>query len=197
MYKKTINLLVPTLLLFIPFNTVAFESDVTVNDAARKGDVPLVEKLLIQGYKPDKPNRLGFVALSGAAGKCTDNHLKILRLLIQYGANIDRKGGDGTAAISNASYWGCKDNVKFLIKSGADVNTVKNNNWTPLMSASSNGSIEIVKLLLEAGADAKYGYINKPFYGIKPKKKTTTVLDIAKSNKHEGVVTLLKKYINK
>jgi hypothetical protein len=66
MYKKTINLLVPTLLLFIPFNTVAFESDVTVNDAARKGDVPLVEKLLIQGYKPDKPNRLGFVALSGA-----------------------------------------------------------------------------------------------------------------------------------
>jgi ankyrin repeat protein len=183
--------------LFIPFNTVAFESDVTVNDAARKGDVPLVEKLLIQGQNPDKPNRHGFVALSGAAGKCTDSHLKILELLIRYGADIDRKSEDGTVAIANATSWGCVNNIEFLIKSGADVNTIKNNGFSPLISASNSGNILIVKILLEAGADANYGYINKPFYGRKPKKRITTAQDIAKSKNHTDIVNLLKKYINK
>jgi len=197
MYKNIINLLISLSLLLISFNTVAFESDVPIDDAARKGNVALVEKLLIQGHNPDKPNRHGFVALTGAAGKCTDNHLKILKLLIKHGADIDRKGKNGNTAISDASYWGCKNNIEFLIKSGAGVNIVKDNGWSPLISASNGGNILIVKMLLEAGADVNHGYINMPMFGIKPKKRTTTALDIAKSGNHTDIVNLLKKYIDK
>jgi len=194
MYKNIINLLASLPLLLVSFNTIAFESDIPIDDAARKGNVTLVEKLLIQGHNPDQPNRLGYVALTGAAGKCSKNHLKILKLLIKHGADINKKGKDGNTAISDASYWGCENNVEFLIKSGADVNIVKNNGFSPLISASSNGNILIVKMLLSAGANANYGYKNKPFYGIKPKKEITTALDIAKSKKFNNVVNLLKKY---
>jgi ankyrin repeat protein len=173
------------------------KSGVQIVDVARRGNVEEVQKLLIEGDNPDKPNKFGYVALTGAAGKCTSNHLKILRMLVKHGADINRKAtSDGTTAIGHASFMGCENNVKLLIELGANVNIVKKHNeYTPLIEAitaplpSDRVKIVIVKMLLDAGADPNYGYVGK--YS----KKWTTILDVAKSYKNSDVVNLITKHL--
>jgi citrate synthase len=68
--------------------SVVKKTGVQIVDVARRGNAEEVQKLLIEGYNPDKPDKFGYVALTGAAGKCTSNHLKILRMLVKHGADM-------------------------------------------------------------------------------------------------------------
>ncbi|MBL4774427.1 MAG: hypothetical protein JKX98_12860 [Alcanivoracaceae bacterium] len=79
----------------------AFESNVQVDNAARKGNVVKFEKFLIKDNNPDQPNKFGFVALTGASGKCTKSHLKALELLIRFGAEVNRKSPNGTTSLNS------------------------------------------------------------------------------------------------
>lgn len=112
-----------------------------------------------------------------------EKDLKLMKLLIQYGADINAKkedcgdhtlhmaGDDGYNSIYANSDHDCGNTpllyavryrspriVSFLIKNGAEVNSPNTSGFTPLLMcldnrSDDNGGDELVKILLDSGAD--------------------------------------------
>ena len=91
-------------------------------------------------------------------------HLDILLLLLECGAHVDHRGGQGQTALYMASSRGYTEIVGSLIARGADPNAICDDldgdgnvvKWTPLLVASRNGDLEIAKVLLRDNADVNY-----------------------------------------
>jgi ankyrin repeat protein len=80
--------------------------------------------------------------------------LGTLRLLIQYGADLDiQKDGDLTTPIFTAAASNHPDIVKLLGREGANFESATDLGVTPLIRAAVRGSYKIVKVLLEMGAN--------------------------------------------
>ena len=90
------------------------------------------------------------VALSNAV---SSGNLKIMKLLIANGADVNAVDKDGKTALMMASEFGYIEVAESLIEGGADVNAVKESGSTALIHASHNGHTEIGKLLIANGAD--------------------------------------------
>jgi ankyrin repeat protein len=88
--------------------------------------------------------------------------INVIEHLIDHGADVNAKGGNGYTALILASFYGHIDIVRLLIDAGADVNASSNTGSTALMLASDCGYLDIVRLLIDAGADVntsnKYGW---------------------------------------
>jgi ankyrin repeat protein len=93
------------------------------------------------------------------------NDTETIRYLIDKGADIDARNGDGDTPLLLAASYGNVEMVKLLLAKGADVNAVdapeairvKNGpialgNFTPLLYAAAYGGYDTVKILLDAGA---------------------------------------------
>ena len=78
---------------------------------------------------------------------------EVIKLLIDYGTNVNAKTHNGTTALIIAASNRDKDVVKLLLDSGANINAADNEGHTALMSASRRGSYELVDFLLLSGAD--------------------------------------------
>ena len=80
---------------------------------------------------------------------------KLVRKLLDEGADVNAKSGSGSTALMMASSKGHKEIVAMLLekKYGADVNVKNNEGWTALDRASLNEHTEIVEMLLKNGAD--------------------------------------------
>ena len=76
-----------------------------------------------------------------------------LRTLLEQGADVNARAGDGATALLWASYRDDMDSAELLIGAGADVDLANDLGATPLWAASRNGSPAMAGLLLEAGAD--------------------------------------------
>ena len=75
------------------------------------------------------------------------------RALIEAGADVNARQGDGASALHWASH---RDNLaiaRLLLEAGADPNAVNDLDATPLWLAAENGSAPMTELLLDAGAD--------------------------------------------
>jgi len=79
--------------------------------------------------------------------------LKIVTLLVQYGANIKAKNKFGASPLVIAAQGGNARIVDFLIKSGSDVNDKLDSGQTAIFSAAREGHIEVINLLLQNGAE--------------------------------------------
>ncbi|KAL3882108.1 hypothetical protein ACJMK2_028479 [Sinanodonta woodiana] len=81
------------------------------------------------------------------------NHFSIVKLLVEYHANIEGATESRSTPLRVACYNGNLEIVKYLVDQGADVNS--SNCWghACLMSAAYNGHVETVKYLLENGAE--------------------------------------------
>ena len=116
--------------------------------------------------------------------KCP-NHFAIAKTLIASGANVNQKdmGGDTPlhgAAMVNISI------VRLLISSGADVNARSNRGRTPIYEhVRYNKSVDpdMIKLLISSGADVNIAT-----------NEGKTPLDIAKEQKKEDAITILRQY---
>lgn len=78
-------------------------------------------------------------------------------MLIEAGADPNRKAKSGTTAVASAALSGNWDVVELLVKKGANPNvrTVEGiyGGWTPLMLAIATGETETAKFLMDNGAD--------------------------------------------
>ena len=77
----------------------------------------------------------------------------VVRTLIQDGADVTARQGDGATALHWAAYWDEVESADLLIDAGADVNAANDLGVTPLWAAVENGSAAMVRRLLAAGAD--------------------------------------------
>jgi hypothetical protein len=86
-------------------------------------------------------------------GACRGGQLDCLRVLLEYGAEVDARNIMSEAALHAASKRGQIQAVRLLLLHNSDVNAEDGSRWTPLHHASKSGSIEVAQLLLEQRAN--------------------------------------------
>ena len=90
--------------------------------AAKYGDLKVIRFLLHQGIIPDSQDSNGTTALQAAAFTPSPHGLDIVRLLLDAGADINKKGGSFGSALQGATLSGQVEVVEFLLDSGASIN---------------------------------------------------------------------------
>jgi ankyrin repeat protein len=171
--------------------------------AVNKGNYLVVKSLLeagvvpnIREYADDSPILL--LASSQASyfkNNDKENRMKIVQILLEYGADVNARAGNGESPIFAAVTLNNLSLTKLLISQGADVN-IKNESSTPLKNAVFNcnnpnwdenkkqTAKEIVKVLLAAGAN--------PYQGINDKKWGDSALERARMQNNEELILLLQ-----
>ena len=76
-----------------------------------------------------------------------------VRALVEQGADVTARQGDGATALHWAAYWDDLAVAGLLIEAGADVDAANDLGVTPLWAAVENGRAPMVARLLDAGAD--------------------------------------------
>jgi ankyrin repeat protein len=134
-----------------------------------------------------------------------NGHVDTVRLLLEFGAEVNRKDRYGTTALSTACYEEQTEVVKVLLEYGADpeqddspqvacadevglediVDVLgaddNQRDGSPLYMATTHGNVKIAQMLLDAGADVTRRYGNE--YG--------SLLQAASTKDHKKVVRIL------
>jgi len=76
----------------------------------------------------------------------------IVEILLDNGAEIEKKNSKGSAALILAVYYGNNDVVELLVEKGANINIQNNYGSNALMYASVKGNVNIINFLLNNGA---------------------------------------------
>lgn len=124
--------------------------------AIEKERVEIAELLISKGAEVKSWQVRG----SGFANASWDNlinvtmkgNLKLVKLLVLHGANVDGTAYNGYTALMYAAEGGHKDIVEFLISKGANVNHRGAKGASALSLAKANNRSEIVTILVNAGA---------------------------------------------
>ncbi|XP_055311305.1 protein fem-1 homolog B isoform X3 [Sitodiplosis mosellana] len=127
--------------------------------AARNGRYKVV-KTILNNFKPNIEQECvvkfdghivhGATALWCAAGS---GHLNVIKLLIQYGANVNHKTKTHSTPLRAACFDGHLDIVKYLVAHSAEINLANVYNNTCLMISAYKGHTDVVEFLLSNGAD--------------------------------------------
>ncbi len=115
-------------------------------DAAEKGDINEVRRILAKGININAVGYWGKTALSTAAYK---GHKDIVSLLIEHGADLNTSDWNGGTPLSNSVTH--EEIFKLLLDKGADINTRYNEGWTVLHEAALGYERNITTLLLAKG----------------------------------------------
>jgi ankyrin repeat protein len=124
-----------------------------VIDAIYSGDVKVIEKYV----SPDNVNLVdkdGHSLLSRAA-TATDLNMKIIRLLIKRGADVNVRLREGWTLLHSAAHDLRKDLAVALLRAGCDPNATNDAGQTALTKVlfAFNPKADLVEILLEHGAD--------------------------------------------
>lgn len=118
---------------------------------AKRGDLEAVVRLLESGVNVDtEDNKHHATALMWAAH---EGYPDIVRLLIEHGAEIDKRKATNETALWFAAQKGHLEAVKVLVQHGADINIIGWEDGSALDIARKNGHLEIADYLRQAGAD--------------------------------------------
>jgi len=149
-----------------------------LNDAAQRGDVAAVDRLLASGGNINEREPTGETPLISAA---LAGQNKVVTDLLRRGADITVRNNRGLSAINAAAYAGDLESVKLLIAAGADLDDANNHfKVTPLILASEANAVGVVSYLLDKGArienTERAGYTALSRAGFKWKWDAVTVL---------------------
>ena len=125
-------------------------------EAAAKGNVPAVQRLLQAGASVDAADEKGVTALISAA---YGNRLAVARLLIEAGADANRQDQTQQSAYLIATSDGHLDLLRLTLAAGADVHRTDSYNGTGLIRAADRGHVEIVRKLLKT--DIRIDHVNR------------------------------------
>ena len=123
-----------------------------IHNAAKNGNVDLVEFYLKKGIKVDAKIGNGMTPIHFAAFSELKNNDPVMELLLKYGADIDVGDNDGATPLYYAISFKNLEKIKSLISLGADVNKKGKEGFSPLYQACGYGKVEIVKILINSGA---------------------------------------------
>jgi uncharacterized protein len=142
-----------TLLLSVALFASAAPAAETLSlvDAARQGDRPVVRSLLNDGAKVDVTGADGMTALIWAAHR---NDAEMAALLLRAGADVRAVNDYGATALYAAAANADPEITGMLLAAGADANTHLLSGETPLMEAAERGNLETLRVLLSRGADS-------------------------------------------
>jgi len=148
----------------------------------------VVSFLISRGADINFRGKDGRTPLIWAAG----NSLESSKMLLENGADINAKGNDGMNAFIQSTFGILSKKVStdvmdLLLENGADVNSALISKsaagWTALHFTAINGDTELAEYLILQGAN-----INHTSDG------GSTALSLAKQEKYEALVSLLKKH---
>jgi uncharacterized protein len=125
-----------------------------IHDAARRGDLEAVAKLLDQGTALEARDETGETPLLAASRA---GRPELVAVLIKRGADIGVRNDRGLTALHAAAYTGNFEVARELIQAGAGVNDAQNDfKVTPLIVAAEEDHIDIVIFLTEHGASVEW-----------------------------------------
>ena len=125
--------------------------DISIHDAAHKGNIDAVKKHLAAGTDVDAKTRFGDTPLHYAT---FGGHKEVAELLIAAGADVNVKDdvvGFGRTPLHDAAYWGHEEIAELLIAKGADVNAKDKKGKTTLDWAISRNQTATADLLRKHG----------------------------------------------
>ncbi len=129
----------------------ALKKKMALRWAVKVRDHAEAEQLLKEGADPNAGSGYGDIhAPLHAAIQAND--VEMVRLLVQYGAKVNKKSGYGNSFLYDAASDATIEIVKILVEAGANVNR-KTDFGSPIQAALKEGKTEIVDYLIEHGAD--------------------------------------------
>ena len=138
-------------------------------DAAKKGDVAEVRRLLDEGTDPYATMKDGWTALMFAA---QNGYVEIVRVLVvacETPEPRNMKTDKGRTALMFAAENGHDKVVRALLLADANPNLLDNNGNTALMFAAWNNHTKVVNILLLEGANPDVENLQGKTAGIPPK----------------------------
>ena len=113
-------------------------------DAAREGDVSLVESMLQEGVPIDCVDELDQTALFWAI---VFNRTGVIRLLLQKGADVNKRDGAGDTPVHLAAMENSTEAIAVLIEHGASINITDIRGDKPIDTARRYGKEAAVRML--------------------------------------------------
>ena len=147
-------------------------------DAAKRGDIETVRRLLARGANANQPYGDGTTALHWAAYR---NSLELTTILIGAGANVNAVTDLGVTPLWLASTEADEALVQRLLEAGANPNASLPSGETPLMGAARVGRAGAVAALLSKGAQVN----------AREQSRGQTALMWAASQGHAAIIRLL------
>jgi ankyrin repeat protein len=129
--------------------------DLPLIEAAARGDLPEVRRLLERGASVRASDQRGRTALIAAA---YGNHVRVARVLLEAGADPNEKDATVQSAylIATSEVGDEPRLLELLLAAGAEVDSRDSFNGTGLIRAAERGFPEIVELLLESGVEVDH-----------------------------------------
>jgi ankyrin repeat protein/L-ascorbate metabolism protein UlaG (beta-lactamase superfamily) len=155
-YGGNIDLMKKSIQLGIDVNCRSNHDVIPIHYAAYGCHKEAVRYLLKNGAyinaKSDEGETPLHRAVFAAYEDTTDRPLKVIELLVENGASLNKTDNAGTTSLLNAIHTDNELLIKFLIDKGADINIGDNDGTTPLTRAIIEGNTKLVDLLLKNGA---------------------------------------------
>ena len=127
----------------------AMTKTAAIINAAKRGNLKLVESRLAAGDDVEARDEYGYTPLLAASEK---GRLAVVQLLLQHGASVHALSEGGESALTLAANSHHGDIVRLLLERGAEPNIVPHHQLTSLAAAARYNDWALCELLLASGA---------------------------------------------
>jgi len=159
------------------------EIDGKLRDAAARGDVGEMERLIAAGANPNAFEGTDSITpLQRAAG---EGNVAAIAALLKAGAHVDGATSAGYTPLMFAAVYGHAAAIDALIAAGADVHRTDKTGNTALHLASMHGRLDAARVLLEAGAkaDVRTNEGKRPFDVVRGRRDRNRSLDVVREHR--------------